>query len=155
MLIKFLERLYETLTQFASFAKKADFIEALVATLFPPLLEAVSAMQVTDAEDEVSACACVCVHAWSFLCIVSACLTCTCMTVTGVPLHTHNTYIRNAHIQTHDTQLVLVSQSSDSASVSSQAAATKGKPALLQQDNNIIVCSIFKLLQIIAVDGFR
>ena len=65
VLIKFLQQLYETLPQFASFAKKADFIEAQVATLFPPLLrggvgEPVSAMQVTDAEDEVSACACVC-----------------------------------------------------------------------------------------------
>ena len=38
VLIKFLERLFKTLPQFATFAKKVEFIEALVATLMSPSL---------------------------------------------------------------------------------------------------------------------
>jgi len=38
VLIKFLEQLYKTLPQFATFAKKVEFIEALVVTLFAPSL---------------------------------------------------------------------------------------------------------------------
>ena len=57
MLIKFLERLYKTLPQFANFAKKVEFIEALVATLMSPSLrggELSSDTQVVDADNGVS-----------------------------------------------------------------------------------------------------
>ena len=36
LLVKFLERLYRTLPLFCSMATSTEFIEALVATLFPP-----------------------------------------------------------------------------------------------------------------------
>jgi len=57
VLIKFLERLYKTLPQFATFAKKVEFIEALVATLMSPSLrggELSSDTQVVDADNGVS-----------------------------------------------------------------------------------------------------
>ena len=59
MLIKFLEQLYKTLPQFATFAKKVEFIEALVATMFTPSLsegvgELESDAQVVDVDDWVS-----------------------------------------------------------------------------------------------------
>ena len=37
MIIKFLEKLYRNLPQFAKQATQPDFIESLVATLFPPI----------------------------------------------------------------------------------------------------------------------
>jgi len=59
VLIKFLNQLYKTLPQFATFAKKVEFIEALVATLFVPSLsggvgELESDAQVVDTDDWVS-----------------------------------------------------------------------------------------------------
>ena len=57
LLIKFLEQLYKTLPQFATFAKKVEFIEALVATLMSPSLrggELSSDTQVVDADNGVS-----------------------------------------------------------------------------------------------------
>jgi len=57
VLIKFLERLCKTLPQFATFAKKVEFIEALVATLMSPSLrrgELSSDTQVVDVDNGVS-----------------------------------------------------------------------------------------------------
>ena len=85
---------------------------------------------------------------------------------THIHTHTHahtHTYTHTIHAHTHThtcthtqyTQFLLVSQSADTAPVNSQGAAVKRKPVLLQQGNNVIVCSIVKLLRAIAVDGFR
>ena len=43
----------------------------------------------------------------------------------------------------------------DTASLNSQGAAAEGKPLLLYLTRNVVVCSIVKLLRVIAVDGFR
>ena len=58
VLIKFLERIYKTLPQFATFARKAEFIEALAVTLFSPTqrgggIDSESDTQEYEAEDGV------------------------------------------------------------------------------------------------------
>ena len=60
VLVKFLERIYRTLPQFATFARKAEFIEALAATLFSPTqrgggIDSESDTQDYEAEDKVMA----------------------------------------------------------------------------------------------------
>ena len=58
VLIEFFERTYRTLPQFATFARKAEFIEALATTLFSPTqrrggIDSESDAQEYEAGDEV------------------------------------------------------------------------------------------------------
>ena len=82
VLIKFLERIYRTLPQFATFARKAEFIEALATTLFSTTqrgggIDSESDTQEYEAEDGVRECMCFIFHMYlhthtnAYLCLVS------------------------------------------------------------------------------------